>query len=439
MKIIQKGWLGNRSVFLKLISIIIIAVVLVNLAVILFIRQLAAEPTKFIQRIIQQNIHDIIEKLGDPPRYETAMELKQKLGILIRFQGESGSWSVYDKIPPLDQIRFEPFNSSFGIQLGRHEFRHYFIVKKKNDYFILTAETAFRTLDIERNLLFLVVLLSAILVIVYITLRKMLHPIQSLKNGVQQVEMGNLDCQLPVKKHDELGELSQAFNTMTQAIKENLHSKKQLLLNVSHELRSPLTRMKIVLEFMDDDSNKRKLREDIQQMEKMISGLLESARLDSEYGQSSKQKTDLREVLNQTCDQFIGRHPGIEKILPSAPVVLFLDSEQIKTLLANVLENAIKYSSVDSSPVSASMLSDSTSVSIVIKDSGEGIPAEDLPYIFEPFYRVDKSRSKKTGGYGLGLHLCKKIVKSLNGEITIKSEINQGTEVVITLPISEVE
>jgi signal transduction histidine kinase len=113
-----------------------------------------------------------------------------------------------------------------------------------------------------------------------------------------------------------------------------------------------------------------------------------------------------------------------------------IDRDRIGKALRNILENAQKYSPDDSAPVAVSMRSIPDAVAVTVRDSGVGIPAEDIDFIFEPFYRVDKARSPRTEGYGLGLSLAKAIIEAHGGRIEVHSTLGQGTEVVILLPHS---
>ena len=113
---------------------------------------------------------------------------------------------------------------------------------------------------------------------------------------------------------------------------------------------------------------------------------------------------------------------------------LMLDAEKIETVLRNVLDNALKYSASDGTPVAVFMEMKNRYLTIIIEDEGIGIPEDALPYVFEPFYRADNSRTRKTGGYGLGLSLCKTIMTVHNAEIEIFSKAGKGTRVVLSFP-----
>ena len=240
---------------------------------------------------------------------------------------------------------------------------------------------------------------------------------------------GNLKYQVAVTKPDELGKLSESFNSMIRRIREMIISKDRLLLDVSHELRSPLTRIKVALEFVEESQSKESVKEDISDVEKMITEILETERLNSDHGKLILTKTNVLELIKEVCRDLQNKHPGIKPASVPESVFLNIDSDRIKTVLKNVHENSLKYSKPESLPMEISINDKEKSLVIIIKDNGFGIAEEELPFIFEPFYRVDKSRSKETGGYGLGMSLCKKIMEAHGGSIEIKSELNAGTTV----------
>lgn len=263
----------------------------------------------------------------------------------------------------------------------------------------------------------------------YFSIRRILKPIKRLTEGVHEVSRGNLSHQIPIRKKDELGELANSFNSMTKRIREMIHSKEQLLLDISHELRSPITRMKVTLESLLDGKAKESLREDLLEMEGMITEILESERLNSPHGKLNLKRYNISEVIKEVLQDFQDKPPGIKLTSIPEEVFLKIDGDRVKIVFKNILENAIKYSRPESQPVEIFIEDNEKSVWVQIKDHGSGIPKEELPFIFEPFYRVDRSRSKETGGYGLGMSLCKKIMETHGRAIEISSELNVGTTV----------
>jgi signal transduction histidine kinase len=281
----------------------------------------------------------------------------------------------------------------------------------------------------------LLLLLSALFLLAFFLIRHVLKPIRWLDTGVKKIAMGDLNYQIPEGKKDELGDLTKAFNTMTQRIREMIHARDQLLIDVSHELRSPITRIRVALEFLPESKNKVYINNDINEIELMITEILESERLKGEYGQLVLEKTDIAELIRKTVKLFDNCLPGIVMHLPDKPVALPLDRKRIQIVIKNIIDNACKYSKEGSEPVEVKLEENPGTVTLAITDNGIGIPEEEIPYLFEPFYRVDRSRSKKSGGYGLGLNLCRKIVEAHGGEIIIENNPRGGSRVIITLPV----
>jgi len=213
-----------------------------------------------------------------------------------------------------------------------------------------------------------------------------------------------------------------------------LHTKEQLLLDVSHELRSPLTRVKVALEFLPDSQAKESIAGDVAEMEKMINEILETARMHHLHAKLKLEHVGLADLLKIVLSEFEHGPPGVQIDDIPNEIVVKIDPEQIKTVFNNILTNAVKYSNPDSEPVRISVKRRPPNIMVQIADNGIGIPQDELPFIFEPFYRVDKSRTKDTGGYGLGLSLCKTIMEAHGGRIEIDSTPNVGTTVTLFFP-----
>jgi signal transduction histidine kinase len=291
-------------------------------------------------------------------------------------------------------------------------------------------------LDPERIRLvaILLSLLTLIFVGAFLSIRWILKPVRWLGEGVREVGQGNLKHRVPVKRSDELRDLAEAFNDMTDRIRSMLHTKEQLLLDVSHELRSPLTRVKVALEFLPEGKARDSIADDVSEMEKMINEILETARRHHLHGDLKLQPTDLVGLLEAILPDFQKQPPGVQVDELPETLLINIDLGQIKTVFNNIIANGIKFSDADSDPVRISAKPQPRQTVVQITDYGIGIPEEELSFVFEPFYRVDKSRSKDTGGYGLGLSLCKTIMEAHNGKIEITSKPGEGTTVSLYFP-----
>ena len=283
----------------------------------------------------------------------------------------------------------------------------------------------------NRMLVILIVLLLIVVAVAHVLIRRMLRPLRWLQEGVAKLGEGHLDVVVPRRTRDELGALAEAFNHMVERVGEMVRSREQLLLDVSHELRSPLTRMKVALALCPQDEHQRRLSGNVAEMDAMVTELLELERLRQGRGLQLEQH-DLVALLREMVAVFADRAPGVELAPGPDRCMLALDAEKIRGVLRNLLDNAVKYSLPDSQPVRVSLDESGAAISVTVRDDGPGIPEDALPSLFEPFFRVDRSRSKKTGGYGLGLSLCKRTMAAHGGTITVGEHEGRGTSFVLT-------
>jgi signal transduction histidine kinase len=174
-------------------------------------------------------------------------------------------------------------------------------------------------------------------------------------------------------------------------------------------------------------------------MEKMLAEILETQRLRGENGKLVLAPVDLTALTRKMIRKYKTRKPGVILTGNPAALVVQADETRVETVLQNVLENALKYSALPKKtlrvpPVQVSLEETKNSTRVLVEDSGVGIPLTDQEKVFEPFYRVDKSRTKATGGYGLGLSLCREIMRAHGGEISLESEPGKGTRVILEFP-----
>ncbi len=271
----------------------------------------------------------------------------------------------------------------------------------------------------------------------FFILRRLFLPMRRLLYGVQEIADGNLEFQFKTGRHGEFNYLAQTFNVMVQRVREMLQAKSQLLLDVSHELRSPLTRLRVALEMMPRHRLKESMLSDIAQMETMLTEILEAERLRSSNGQLTLTRVNLSAVVRDVARRYKRRKPGVKLLKIPKDVRINADEARIKIVLQNILENALKYSTRQAQPVEIALACEAAYIELTIRDFGVGIPSAEQEKVFEPFYRVDKSRTKKTGGYGLGLSLCQQIMQAHGGEIRLQSQPDFGTSVTLRFPLEE--
>jgi signal transduction histidine kinase len=203
-----------------------------------------------------------------------------------------------------------------------------------------------------------------------------------------------------------------------------VRARDQLLRDVSHELRSPLTRLKVALALLPESPKKVQAEADTAEMEAMITELLELERaLD---GPPRTARVDLVAVMREAARAYQDGPPDVRVTASPPEIPLDLDVEGVRTVFRNLLGNAVKYSLPDSRPIELSATREGDSLVVRVKDDGPGIPEADLQSVFEPFFRVDRSRSRRTGGYGLGLSICKRIVEAHGGHIAASNNPTRG-------------
>jgi signal transduction histidine kinase len=254
-----------------------------------------------------------------------------------------------------------------------------------------------------------------------------------LRRRVARMSEGQLDVVLPGGTRDEFGVLTDAFNHMVGRIRDMIRARDQLLLDVSHELRSPLTRMKVALELLPEGEKRRSIAADVAEMEAMITELLELERLRDGRGIRTERQ-DLLPILREVAQGFENKAPGVRVVSAAREIPLDIDGDKIRTVLRNLLENAFKYALSDSGAVQVWAAQDAEAAVVRVTDDGPGIPETELASLFEPFFRVDRSRSKKTGGYGLGLSICKRILEAHGGGIAAENNAGRGATFTLTLP-----
>ncbi len=354
------------------------------------------------------------------PGEAQAKEIADRLGLKIRYEGPGGAWETAPGLPHLSEVN-----------KGWHDLT--IAPAPQGGTYLIYWDLGRRMRRAHSHLLWVLhAVMAMIVLLAYLVLRRSLRPLRALHEGVTRLSEGELDVTVPSRTRDEFGALAQAFNQMVRRISEMLRARDQLLLDVSHELRSPLTRVKVALALLPEGDKRRRIEADVAEMEAMIAELLELERLRGGQG-LRRERLELVALLRQVAEGFEDRPPGVRFVAAAPEIWVEVDGEKIRVVLRNLLENAFKYSLADSRPVEVAVRADGETVTLVVADDGPGLPAEDLHNLFEPFFRVDRSRSKKSGGYGLGLSICKRIVEAHGGRIEAANRSGRGAELTVTL------
>jgi len=379
----------------------------------------------------------LLNEIGTPPRIEQATALAKRLPIDIAIVGERGNWSSGASIPEADEFRFHTHLLPDGrrVELGR--WRGLFLVRARigADTVIIMPRGDGLSEGAPWAGLFTLAAVLAVLVFFYYAVRRLFRPIETIRAAVARFGEGELDHRIHLKRRDELGELAGSVDRMADEIQAMLEAKRQLLLAISHELRSPLTRARVNIERLEKSHSRENLSRDLSEIDTLLTELLESERLNNRHAALNLSATDPMELIRDLVGKRFS-DVGIGLQLAAPGTFIPLDTVRIKLLIRNLLDNSVRHTPAGSPPPEVHSGYRDESWWLRVSDHGPGIPAQHLPHVTEPFYRVDPARRRETGGFGLGLYLCRKIAEAHDGELIIERSEGAGVSIELVIPLS---
>lgn len=419
----------SQSIFMKLVAILVAMTVSLVVMVLAFFLIIVNPQLNTSHTSLTADYARVMAVRS--PTLEEARRLGERVAVKIRYEGPDGAWAAGESVPSFDEPCTRP-RAGWSRIVATDVC--YIVPGGHGGRYLFAWDYGRRAYQIHIFLVAtLLLLIAAAVWLTHVELRRLLRPLHDLGDGVARLSDGQLDVVLPTETRDEFGVLTHAFNRMVRRVREMVQARDQLLLDVSHELRSPLTRMKVAIELIPPGTNRSRMVADLGEMEAMITELLELERLRDGRG-IQMASLDIVPVLRRVADGFADRAPGVRLRAPDGEIRLDLDEDRVSTVVRNLLENAVKYSLPDSRPVELLVEAREDAVVVCVTDDGPGVPECDIPSLFEPFFRVDRSRSKKTGGYGLGLSICKRVVGAHGGTITVENNATRGATFIVTLP-----
>jgi two-component system OmpR family sensor kinase len=290
----------------------------------------------------------------------------------------------------------------------------------------------------------LVVIVVMLLMIAAVSLwfaRSLARPLGRLAAAAERIGAGDLDARSGVKRGDELGQVGVAFDRMVERIAALLDANRSLVASVSHELRTPLARIRVALELASERPLEAKellagVSEDLSELEQLVSDILTMTRLAAYTAPPLRREPCVpRDVAERAQRRWQQLHTGrvlITEIADDAPPV-DADPALLRRVLDNLLDNAAKYSPADQ-PVVLRVAPVDGLVEFEVVDRGEGLAADELEHAFTPFWRSDASRTRQTGGVGLGLALARQIARAHGGDVSLASERGRGTRATVRIP-----
>ena len=284
------------------------------------------------------------------------------------------------------------------------------------------------------------------LLITFFLSRRILAPVKSLTLAAKRLGQGDFSQRVQSKDKSEVGELAQTFNAMASDLERAEQLKRNMIADVAHELRTPLSNIRGYLEAIRDGIKKpdtdtiSSLDEEAVILSRLVDDLQELSLVEAGELKLVYQSEDIAVLINQTVAsvqaQATAKGLSVSIDLTDKLFLVSIDSRRISQVLRNLLDNAVAHTAKGGTITVTARRQDKY-LEVAVADTGEGIPAEDLPNIFERFYRVDKSRARATGGSGLGLTIAKRLVEAHGGKIEVRSEPGKGSCFTFTLPVSE--
>jgi signal transduction histidine kinase len=285
----------------------------------------------------------------------------------------------------------------------------------------------------------------AVLVVGSFQARRIVAPLHALAAAARRIAGGDLSQRVLVTSKDELGDVAEAFNTMASELEQQHELRRRAMADVAHELRTPLSVLQIDLESIEDGLTDPTpevvsgLKQEVALLNCLVGDLRTLSLAESGELRLEIQPVDVRELVENTVPRMYGaaheKQIVLSTDLPDRPLLVAGDTQRLTQVLLNLLSNALCYTPVGGSvAVAAGQVGDTVQVSV--QDTGEGIPADELSFVFERFYRTDRARSRDTGGSGLGLTIARSLVEAQGGRIWAQSQEGTGSTFTFSMPVS---
>jgi signal transduction histidine kinase len=375
----------------------------------------------FAKPLVADYVDRLAADIGSPPKVERALALTQRLPIAVRIDGPTVHFDSHPGRKDGNgnagwQNRHDGLDRSWGLErttADGHVIR-----------FGLTAPP-----DSEKPRYIGWATLTALLLLTaaaYAAVRRLLQPLQGITAGVQAYGRGDFSASIRTRKNDELGDLAQQINRMATSLQGMLDAKRALLLAISHELRSPLTRARVNAELLDDTAERTALLRDLGEMRDLISTLLESERLAQGHAALQAEPVNLAALAREAAaESFLPLTLQLDERL--APVQA--DPMRLKLLLRNLLNNVQGHAAQATQPAVLFLrVEPDGRTALGVRDHGPGVDDAQLARLGEAFHRPDSARTRASGGVGLGLHLCRLVAQAHGGELRVQ-HAHPGLEV----------
>jgi signal transduction histidine kinase len=367
--------------------------------------------------LLSDYVDRLAAEIGSPPDLARARALVQRLPVAIRIDGPQLQWDSHP-----DRREHGPHDANWRGLLERRTADGHLLRFSLGDWPGDDRPRGFGWLT-----------LAALLALTggaYAYARRLLRPVEDIHAGALRYGAGDFSQAIPLRRHDELGELATQVNTMAASLQHMLEGQRGLLLAISHELRSPLTRARLHAELLADGPERLALLRDLGQMRDLISDLLEGERLAAGAAVLQREPTDLNALVREQVAADFADH-RLRLALAEGLPPLALDRSRLRLLLRNLLDNALRHGAGGAIEVLTQRVEGE--VWLTVRDHGPGVDAAQRSRLGEPFYRPDAARARSAGGVGLGLYLCRLVASSHGGRLLLR-DAAPGLAVSLCLP-----
>jgi signal transduction histidine kinase len=372
--------------------------------------------------LVADYVDRLAAEIGTPPDIERARALTRRLPITVRIRGARVNW---DSQPNEGGPR--------GFEHGDWHREAGLLARSTADGHRVEFGLNVRPWR-DRPRVWGWATLAALLLLTalaYAAVRRLLRPLDDIRAGAQRFGRGEFGQAIPVRRHDELGDLAGDVNAMASELHQMLEAKRTLLLAISHELRSPITRARLNVELLPESGEaaprRTALLRDLHEMARLVNDLLESERLGQGHTALQREATDLAELAGVDA---AGQGVTLD-LAPGLPR-LALDRTRMRLLLRNLIDNALQHGHGDGAPV-VRVAQDGSAIALSVRDFGAGVDEAALPHLAQPFFRPDAARERATGGVGLGLYLCKQVALAHGAQFALR-RAQPGLEVTVRFP-----
>jgi signal transduction histidine kinase len=418
----------RRSLGLRLVALFL---VLATAITFIFLggmqRALSGGWSSVARPLVIDYVDRLAAELGSPPDPARAAALVQRLPLSIRIEGPVVRFDSNPDRPAWKRRHQEA-------DQDQHDGAWWLLTRVSADGHQITfglGDAAWR--QRPRSIGWLTLgLLLALTAGAYLYVRRLFKPIDDIRAGARRYGEGDFGQAIPQRRKDELGELAGQVNQMAQRLQQMLDAKRALLLAISHELRSPLTRARLNAELVAEGEPRDALLRDLAEMRDLITDLLESERLSAGHAALQREPTDLGALASALLVERFA-DAGVRLHIDGALPELQVDRTRLRLLLRNLLDNALRHGGGAARPPVLRLASAGPDVEIVVRDFGPGVSDEELTRLAEPFHRGDPARQRSTGGVGLGLYLCRLVAQAHGGSFRLRNA-SPGLEITVALP-----